>query len=132
MINKYCTRYSGYVELPKIKRVVNNNMIKNRFYALSLALISFGSVADIVATPENEEICQSKYVKAVFDQQVQYSNSKNTAQVRRTAERHIDRSREIYYKTNSFCSALNYLVNDASDELLDDFKRAKEGESQYK
>jgi 3'-phosphoadenosine 5'-phosphosulfate (PAPS) 3'-phosphatase len=105
--------------------------MQNRFYALLLALVSFGSVAGVVATPENEEICQSKYVKAVFAQQVQYSNSQNSPQVRRTAERHIDRSREVYSETNSFCSALNYLDNDASDELQDDFIKAKEGESQY-
>ncbi|WP_181044662.1 hypothetical protein [Aliivibrio sifiae] len=108
-------------------------MIKKHFYALSFAFLSFNSLADIIATPENEDICKQKYVKEVFDQQVQYSNSQNTAQVRRTAERHIDRSREVYNETNSFCSALSYLRNEASeDELLDDFKRAKVGESQFK
>ncbi|GLR77222.1 hypothetical protein [Aliivibrio sifiae] len=107
-------------------------MIKKHFYALLFAFISFPSLADIVATPENEDICKQKYVKEVFDQQVQYSNSQNTPQVRRTAERHIDRSREVYNETSSFCSALSYLRNEASDELLEDFKRAKSGESQFK
>ena len=107
-------------------------MIKHQIYALLLSLVSFGSVADIVATPENEDICQKKYIKEVFDQQVQYSNSQNSPQVRRTAERHIDRSREVYGETTSFCAALNYLRNEASDELLEDFKRAKVGESQFK
>lgn len=107
-------------------------MIKHRVYALLLSLVSFGSVADIVATPENEDICQQKYIKEVFDQQVQYSNPQNSDQVRRTAERHIDRSREVYSETNSFCETLNYLRNEASNELLEDFKRAKVGESQFK
>ncbi len=107
-------------------------MLKNRFCALLLTLISTYSIADIVATPENEDICREKYVKEVFDKQVQYSNSQNTAQVRRTAERHIDRSREVYNETSSFCSALSYFRNDASNDLTEDFKRAKSGESQFK
>ncbi len=107
-------------------------MKKSRFYALFLALISTASFADITATPDNEDICKEKYIKEIFDQQVQYSNPTNTAQVRRTAERHIDRSREIYSETNSFCSAFNYLKNEASDRLADDFNNAKAGESQFK
>ncbi|CED57076.1 putative exported protein [Aliivibrio wodanis] len=107
-------------------------MIKKYFYALLVALISSNAVADIVATPENEDICKEKYVKEVFDNQVRYSNSQNTPQVRRTAERHIDRSREIYYESESFCAALSYLRNEASEDLTDDFKRAKVGESQFK
>ncbi|XDF79929.1 hypothetical protein AAFX60_016160 [Aliivibrio fischeri] len=88
-------------------------MKKHFFYALLMGLTSSYAFADIVATPENEDICKQKYVKAVFDQQVQYSNPQNDPQVRRTAERHIDRSREVYDETNSFCSALSYLLNDA-------------------
>ncbi|MCP3699824.1 MAG: hypothetical protein GY920_14925 [Aliivibrio sp.] len=107
-------------------------MIKRQFYALLLTFISFSSVANIVATPENEDICQQRYVKEVFDKQVQYSNSQNSPQVRRTAERHIDRSREVYYETSSFCAALNYLQNETSNELQEDFQRAKTGESQFK
>lgn len=107
-------------------------MIKKHFYALLFAFISSPSMADTVTAFENEDICKQKYVKEVFDQQVHYSNSKNTHQVRRTAERHIDRSREIYNETDSFCSALSYLRNEVSGELLEDFKRAQSGESQFK
>ncbi|WP_255310658.1 MULTISPECIES: hypothetical protein [unclassified Aliivibrio] len=107
-------------------------MIKLNFYALLLVLVSFSSVSDVVVTPDNEDICKQKYVREIFDQQVQYSNSQNTEQVRRTAERHIDHSREIYNETLSFCSALSYLNNKDSDELLNDFQRAKSGESQFK
>lgn len=108
-------------------------MKKHFFYALLMGLTSSYAFADIVATPENEDICKQKYVKAVFDQQVQYSNPQNNPQVRRTAERHIDRSREVYDETNSFCSALSYLLNDApQEELTEDFQRAKKGESQFK
>lgn len=107
-------------------------MVNKNLYALLLIIISSSSVADVVVSPDNEDICKQKYVREVFDQQVQYSNSQNTEQVRRTAERHIDRSREVYNETSSFCSALSYLRNEASDELLEDFKHAKSGESQFK
>lgn len=103
------------------------------FYVLLMAGTSSCAFANIVATPENEDICKQNYVKAVFDQQVRYSNTHNNPQVRRTAERHIDRSRQLYNETNSFCSALDYLLNDAPQaELEDDFQKAKPGESQFK
>ena len=85
-----------------------------------------------MTTLENEDICKQKYIQKTFNLQVQYSNPQNSVQVRRIAERSIDRSREIYSNTNSFCSALNYFSNDISDKLLNDFNQAKTGESQFR
>ncbi len=36
-------------------------------------------------------------------------------------ERHIDRSREVYYETSSFCAALNYLQGDVVFEYSQNY-----------
>ncbi len=107
-------------------------MKKYQLYALLFTLVSFTSSANMVATPDNEDICKQQYVKAVFDKQMQFSNSQNSDRVRRTVERQIDRSRKIYSENDSFCAALKYLQNSHNEELVESYKRPRKGESQFK
>lgn len=104
---------------------------KKALYALTFGLLcSQSALADIVATPDNEDICKRQFSEKIFEKQIQFSSSTNSNQVRRSAERMIDNSREVLQESNSYCQALDYIVNKA--ELEADFKRPKSGETMYK
>ncbi|MGY3572373.1 hypothetical protein [Vibrio paucivorans] len=104
-------------------------MKKHSLVALVALFTSCGVYAQSHTAFNSETMCKRQYADAVFLLQVEYSNHENSDQVRRTAERTIDRSRDIYASSDSFCSALNYLVNDAPETLVEDFERPRRGEA---
>ena len=57
------------------------------------------------ALADNEKICMRKMETLLSQQQVLFSDSQATPEIRRLAERAIDTSREAFAKNGSYCEA---------------------------
>ncbi|MGF1684416.1 hypothetical protein [Photobacterium minamisatsumaniensis] len=55
--------------------------------------------------PDNEMICLKEMEKLIGKQQILFSDSQSSQEVRRNAERTIDFTREAFAENNSYCDA---------------------------
>ncbi|CED57571.1 putative uncharacterized protein [Aliivibrio wodanis] len=78
----------------------------------------------------NEDVCKLKYIEMVIKLQYLYSNNNLSDEVRRSAERKIDKSREIYIDSNNFCLSIQFL--DSNEEVINFVTKPSYGESQFK
>lgn len=63
-----------------------------------------------IVSEKNENICQQKFIKEIFNQQRIFSSGHITEKIRRIAERKIEAARESYNKTGSYCDAYGVLI----------------------
>ncbi|WP_051902574.1 hypothetical protein, partial [Photobacterium sanctipauli] len=90
--------------------------------------VTFGANA-INTLPDNEQICLQNMEKLIVEQQVLFSDSQSSPEVRRNAERAIDTTRETFSETGSYCDAQRVLQ--AYQRDTESGLRMKEGEVNY-
>ena len=85
---------------------------------MSLRSVSLAAIALLVtpiavattALPNNEKICQKEMEVLLAKQQMLFSDTTAPAEVRRSAERAIDTSREAFAYNESYCDAQRALL----------------------
>lgn len=105
--------------------------MKNRILLIGITALfahNLHASEDVTQKLVDERICKQQYLEAVFKKHVVFSNSDNSSEVRREAERSIDHSRQALSEKGSFCDALELLLK--HDELLEGDVKAKIGERQ--
>ncbi|MGF1703139.1 hypothetical protein L4D09_22880 [Photobacterium makurazakiensis] len=76
--------------------------------------------------PDNEMICLKEMEKLIGKQQMLFSDSQSSQEVRRNAERAIDFTREVFAENNSYCDAQRALQ--AYENKQESGLRLQEGE----